>query len=330
MKSCGIGFATLAWSSAMDERIDEVKRVALDSTIDLPQRQAALQTLIDGKPADLRQICEGLLAVRFLNSVAVRGLAQFDDPAIGDTLAKSYFKFHVLERDAVLDTLTSRPTFARSLLNEMAAGKIPKRDVTPFYARRIRSFNNPELTAQLAEVWGELRDSPAEKRKMIESRRAQLTPAVLAAADKSNGRAVFNKTCSSCHTLYGYGDRTGLDLTGSGRNNIDFLLQNVEDPSAVVNADFRMRIVVLNDGRTLNGVVVSQSDRTITLKSQSGAVTIDRNDIDEMQESKLSLMPEGLLESLTENQVRDLIAYLMYPSQVPLRRTAETAPATKP
>ena len=310
--------------------LDEVKRVALDKSIDLTQRRAALQTLIDNKPADLRQICEQLLAVRFLNTVAIRGLAQFDDPSIGETLAKNYLKFHALDRDAALDTLTSRPTFARSLLNEMAAGTIPKRDVTAFYARRVRTFNDPELTKQLADVWGEFRDSPADKRKMIDSRKAQLTPPVLAAGDKSNGRAVFNKTCSTCHTLYGYGDRTGLDLTGSGRNNLDFILENVEDPSAVVNADFRMWIVLLNDGRTLNGVIVTKTDRTITLKSQSGAVTIDRNDIDEMQESKLSLMPEGLLESLTEIQVRDLIAYLMYPSQVPLGPTVETAPAANP
>jgi putative heme-binding domain-containing protein len=79
-----------------------------------------------------------------------------------------------------------------------------------------------------------------------------------------------------------------------------------------------MRIVVLNDGRTLNGVIIAKTNRTITLKSQSGTTTIDRNDIDDMQDSKLSLMPEGLLESLPEAEVRDLIAYLMYPSQVPL------------
>ena len=121
--------------------------------------------------------------------------------------------------------------------------------------------------------------------------------------------------------MYGYGDHTGLDLTGSSRNNLDFLLENIVDPSAVVNADFRMRVVVLNDGRTLNGVIVAKTDRTITLKSQTGTTTIDRNDIDDMQESKLSLMPEGLLESLPETQVRDLIAYLMYPSQVPLNAT---------
>jgi putative heme-binding domain-containing protein len=118
--------------------------------------------------------------------------------------------------------------------------------------------------------------------------------------------------------LYGHGDATGLDLTGSGRNNLDFLLENVVDPSAVVNADFRMRIVVLNDGRILNGVVVAKTDRTITLKSQTTTVTIDRQDIDDMTDSKVSLMPEGLLESLPESQVCDLIAYLMHPSQVPL------------
>jgi putative heme-binding domain-containing protein len=118
--------------------------------------------------------------------------------------------------------------------------------------------------------------------------------------------------------LYGHGDATGLDLTGSGRSNLDFLLENIVDPSAVVNADFRMRIVVLEDGRVLNGIVVAKTDRTITLKSQTSTVTIDRQDIDEMKDSNVSLMPEGQLEALSETQVRDLIAYLMYPSQVPL------------
>jgi putative membrane-bound dehydrogenase-like protein len=298
--------------------LDQVRRVALDDSADLADRRAAVQTLIDAKAPDLRQICERLLAVRFLNSDAVRGLAGFDDPAIGDKLAKSYSKFHSLERPAVLDTLTSRPRFARALLDQVAAGKIPRQDITPFYARRMHSFNDPEIAARLATVWGELRDSPAEKRKQITAWKAKLTPAVLAAGDKSNGRAVFNKNCSVCHVLYGYGDHTGLDLTGSSRNNLDFLLENIVDPSAVVNADFRLRIVLLNDGRTLNGIIVARTDRTVTLKSQTGLTTVDRNGIDDMQDSKLSLMPEGLLESLGETQVRDLISYLMYPSQVPL------------
>ena len=307
--------------------LDQVKRVVLDDKVPLAQRQAALETLIANKAPDLRQICESVLTVRFLNATAIRGLAQFDDPAIGDKLAVNYLKFHALERDAVLDTLTSRPSFARALLKQMTEGKISRSDVTPFYARRVRSFNDPELTAQLVAVWGELRDSSAAKQEQIAKWKRKLTPEVLAAGDKSNGRTLFNKTCSTCHVLYGYGDHTGLDLTGSSRNNLDFILENVVDPSAVVNADFRMRIVLLNDGRTLNGIIVAKTDRTITLKSQSGLTTIDRADIDEMQDSKLSLMPEGLLESLSETQVRDLVSYLMHTSQVPLKEDAQVSAA---
>ena len=317
-RSCASAVLELSVLFGDGRALEEVRRVALDNTVELAQRRTALETLIQRKPADLREICEQLLPVRFLNAVAVRGLAQFDDPAIGETLAKNYFKFHVLERNSVLDALTSRPQFARALLIQMTAGKIPRQDVTPFYARRIGSFNDAELSTLLAEVWGELHDSPAEKQKQIVDWKTKLTPAVLAAADKSNGRAVFNKTCSTCHVLYGYGDHAGLDLTGSGRSNLDFLLGNIVDPSAVVNADFRMRVVELNDGRVLNGIVTGKTDRTITLKSIAGITTLDKEDIDEMRDTKLSLMPEGLLESLGEQQVRDLIAYLMHPSQVPL------------
>lgn len=300
--------------------LDEVRRVALDDSTPLEQRRAALETLVASNPGDLRQICEKLLTVRWLNSTAVKGLAQFDDPAIGEKLAKSYSQFAALERPAVMDALTSRPSFTRPLLEEIAAGTIPRADMTPFQARRVRSFQNDALNDRLIAVWGQLRDAPAEKQRAIAEWKAELRPSVMEVAEKSNGRKVFNRTCATCHRLYGYGDPVGLDLTGSSRNNLNFLLDNIIDPSGVVNADFQMRIVLLADGRTLNGLIASQSERTITLKMQSETVVIDRSQIDEMEVSKLSLMPEGLLDSLTRSDARDLIAYLMHPIQVPLSR----------
>jgi len=297
--------------------LEEVKRVALDDKADMAFRRAALLTLIDNRPPDLRDICERLLSVRFLNSTAVRGLALFDDPAIGEKLAESYLRFHGLERSAVIETLVSRPNFARALLEEMAAGRIPRADLTAFQARQIRSFNDAELTMRLGEVWGQLRDSPEEKRKFIAQLKAKLTPAVLGAADRSAGRIVFSNACASCHTLFGHGGQIGPDLTGSGRDNLDYLLDNIVDPSAVVNADFHMTVVELKDDRVLNGLVAAKTDRTITLKTQTETLTLERADIHGLYESPLSLMPEGLLEGLSETQVRDLVAYLMSRSQVP-------------
>jgi putative membrane-bound dehydrogenase-like protein len=296
----------------------EVKRIALDKAATLDARKAALRTLIDNRPDDLRAICEQLIGERFLNAVAVRGLALFDDPAIGKKLAQSYRAFHGSERKPVIDTLVSRPAFARALLEEIAAGKIPREEITAFHARQIRSFNDDALSKQLAEVWGEMHESSADKRALMAKLKTQLTPAVLASADKGAGRVVFESICATCHTLYGHGGQIGPDLTGSGRANLDYLLENIVDPGAVVNADYRLHILTLKDGRVLNGMVAAKTDRTLTLKTLTEPVTVERAEIVKQEEVAQSMMPEGLLLAFSETQVRDLIAYLMHPVQVAL------------
>jgi len=93
--------------------LEAVKRLALDNSASLEVRKAALKTLIESRPPDLRSVCERLVRVRFLNAVAVRGLALYDDPAIGATLAGSYPAFHPSERSVLFEALASRPAFAR-------------------------------------------------------------------------------------------------------------------------------------------------------------------------------------------------------------------------
>jgi putative heme-binding domain-containing protein len=298
--------------------LDEVKRLALDSKADLNLRRGALETLIDNRPQDLRAVCEQLLGVRYLNSTALRGLALFDDAAIAERLVKSYRSFHPTERPTVIDTLASRPAFARTLLNEIGSGKIPAAELTAVHARQIRSFGEEVLTQRLAEVWGELRDSPDDKRQLVARLKSQLTEQSLAAADRSQGRAVFVAACASCHRLFGHGGTIGPDLTGGDRRNLDHLLTNLVDPSAAVAADFRMSVVVLEDGRVLNGIVVAKTEKTLTLQMAKERVTLNQSDIEEVKASAVSLMPDGLLQPLKESQVRDLIAYLMSRSQVPL------------
>jgi putative membrane-bound dehydrogenase-like protein len=298
--------------------LDAVKKVALDKDGDLDARKTALQTLIDSHAPDLRPICEKLLQEEFLNSVAARGLASFDDPEVGDKLVNAYRRFHPSERGQLLSALVSRASFASALLDAVAERRIPRSDISPFHARQIRSLNNPELNKKLAETWGELRDSPAEKQQSIARWKAQLTRQAIATADPSRGRVAFNTACAACHTLHGEGGKVGPDLTGGGRDNLDYLLENIVDPSAVVTADFRMSVVELKDGRALNALIAAKTERTLTLRTMTETLTVERNDIAGIKESTLSLMPEGLLEALPPEQARDLMAYLMHPSQVPL------------
>ncbi len=298
--------------------LDDVKKMALDEKADLSARESALKTLIENRPDDLRTICTQLLEVRGLNIVAVRGLALFDDPEIGQKLAANYRKFGPAERPTVIDTLVSRPSFAKALLKDMADNKIPRADLSAFHARQIASFKDEALSKQLGEVWGELRESAADKKELIEKVKKQLTPTTLAKANLSQGRMLFTAICGACHTMYGQGGKIGPDLTGSGRANLDYLLENIADPSGVVSADFRMSLLTHKDGRVLSGVVTESNARTLTLRTLTETLTLDRADIVKQETSPLSMMPEGLLLAFQPEQVRDLIAYLMHPVQVPL------------
>ena len=298
--------------------LDELQKVARDKEADLAARKTALQTLIDARAPGVRELCEELLGTRFVNVAAVRGLAVEDDPALGAKLVKAYRSFHASERPQLLAVLVTRAAWASALLDAVAEGKLPRGDLSAFHARQIRSLDNEELTAQLSQVWGELRDSPEDKRQLIAKLKAELTPETIAQSDAPRGRAVFVKVCSACHTLYGEGGRRGPDITGAQRHNLDYLLENIVDPSAVVTADFRVTIVELSDGRVLTGVITARNEKTVTLITQTDTLTIERADIESQKASKQSLMADGLLQTLTAEQVRELFAYLMTRHQVPL------------
>lgn len=298
--------------------LDEVTRIALDEHVDTDGRIAALRTLIDAKAPDLRPVCEKLLTLPTVGIVAAQGLAGFDDPELAKQIAKRYGGFYPHERPAAIAVLTSRPSFARVLLDQIADGKIPRTDLTPAHARQIRSFGDEALTKQLAAAWGEERESSDDKKKFIATLKSKLTPALLGKADQSKGRALFAQTCASCHRLYGEGASIGPDLTGSGRHDVNYLIENIADPSAMVAADFKMSIITLRDGRVLNGIIHGQTDRTLTVTAIGQEVTVDKGDVVKQEQLPVSLMPEGLLAALSDEQVRDLMGYLMGSAQVPL------------
>lgn len=301
--------------------MDELRRLVMSSKISLKTRQSALRTMINARPNDLRQICESLLDQRELNATAAQGLSLYDDPAVGEKLARMYRRFHPNDRPGLIEILVSRRSFADALLDRIDADRdpIPRGDVTAFHARQILGLGDDALREKLTETWGALRDSPTERRETIAATKAKLTPDVLVDADLPAGRALFRKTCSQCHRLFGDGEKIGPDLTGAQRSSLEYLLENILDPSAVVGKDYRMTIVLMDDGRVLNGLVVSKNDKTVVLQTQSKLETLPVESIDEMKETTLSPMPDGLLTTLGEDQIRDLIGYLMHPTQVELK-----------
>ena len=298
--------------------VDELKKLVTDGAADVSSRQHALRTLITAKSDDLLPLLVKLLDDRELIVEAIRGLANFDHAETPKRIIDRFGRLSPEGKAIAISTLVSRPNYAKELLNALGAEQVSRREVSAFHARQILSFNNDDLTQQLAKVWGEVRTSNAEKQKLTAAWKAKLIPIRMKDADPSNGRALFNKTCSNCHVLFGIGKSAGPDLTGGNRRNLDYLLENILDPSATVAADFRMTVFEMKDGRVINGVVVEKTEKTLTVQTQNDRVTIQKTDIEEQKTSNLSLMPDGQLQTLTDEQVRDLIGYLMSPNQVAL------------
>ena len=298
--------------------IDEIRRLVLDDKADAGLRLSSLETIVRQGGDSVRGICLGLLGDRRFNMMAAEGLSRSDDAEVSQALVAAYGRFVSPARPKLIGILASRRTFATALLDAVADGKIPRDAITAYDLRQIRSLGDPTLDARIERDWGGIAETSAEKRQRIDSLKKSLQPAVLAVADAARGRAIYDQSCGRCHKLFGAGESIGPDLTGGNRTNIDYLLENIVDPSGVVNRDYRMSIVALTDGRVLNGLVTARDDRTLTLVTPTDRHVIAAEDIDEVTVTQQSPMPEGMLDQLSPDAIRDLIGYLMQPTQVPL------------
>lgn len=273
-------------------------------------RNRALQLVLAARPQDFHTTLCRLLQDGDLALEAIRGLAQYNDPAIPTSLLDNFAGFTAEQKSAAINTLASRVNYAHALVAALEAKRLTTSDITAFQARQLLGLGDSSLSDRFRALWGDVRQTPEDKRQLIEDLRVTFTPQI-AKADLANGKLLYTKTCASCHVLFGEGTKIGPDLTGSNRKNMEYLLENIIDPSAVVGADFRVTIFVLADGRVLSGIVREQTDRTVTVDTPEGRQVLDRQDIDETSVSEKSLMPDGALQTLTDAQVRDLMAYLM-------------------
>lgn len=299
--------------------LNEVRKIAETSSPDIEGRRAALRTLVLAKAENLSGLLQKLMGDRDLQLDAIRGLAGYDDPRTPHLLIDKFVGLQPPSQREAIDTLVSRPAYAKVLLAGVTDGRIPRQQVSPFHLRQMTTLGDADITQRVTSMWPELQQLSEEKSRRIAMYRHQLTTDYLSAANLSQGRAVFQRVCASCHILFGQGTKVGPDLTGAQRTNLNYLLENIVDPSATVAENFRMSVITVADGRVINGVLSEKTDRTVTIATPTSRVVLASDEIEEIRPSNLSIMPEGQLDVLPAEQVRDLIGYLMSPEQVPLQ-----------
>jgi putative heme-binding domain-containing protein len=303
------------------------RQIVMDQHTDLPTRQAALDSLLGAHDPKLAPKLLALLKDPSMRGRAIRGLAAYDDLGTSRALLDMYASISPAEKKDALTTLASRASFAGDLLAAVEHGMISSKDISADLVRQLRNLHNADIDQQVAKVWGVLRDSPQDKLKRIAELKAIATAVAKRADDPSHGRLLFTQTCAQCHTLFDAGGKVGPDITGSNRADLNYILENIVDPNAVIPNDYRASVIDMKDGRTIIGIVKQQNDQSITVVTTNETLALPRGEIEKLKPSPLSMMPEGIVDKFSNSEIRDLLAYLRSPAQVPLAATDENAKA---
>ncbi len=301
--------------------LGELRGVLIDAKAPVERREKALDSLVAARDAALGPVLEQLLDVKELRDRSIKALSSYDVATAPQSLITRFASLSMEEKRDAVNTLSSRATWAVAMLDAVASGAIRSSDVPAAVLNNLRNLKDPHVDAQVTAIFGAVRDTPEAKLKRINELKGLLTPDALAHGDKPRGREIFSRTCMQCHTLFGVGGTLAPDITGSNRADLDYLLSNVVDPSAVVGKDYQAWIVELKAGQILTGIVKKETPDAITLATENDVKVIARSEIESSKRTENSMMPEGQLDALSAKDVVDLIAYLQSPTQTPMLAT---------
>lgn len=298
--------------------IEELKAAAADARMTPALRVDAIEALAGARVDGTAPLLLQMVSDPAVRGAALRGLAEYADPSTPEIVLAAYDRLDSASRQDAVQTLASREPWALALLEAVRQGRVPRSDITAYSARQMQSLGSERVSRLLDSQWGALRPSQTVKEKQIADYKKRLGGAALATADRSAGRAVFEKTCARCHKLFGAGGDLGPDITGAQRSNLDYLLDNVIDPSRLVARDYQLEILEMASGRIVTGLVEEESDTAVTLRTINERVVAPKDEIEARAVSSVSIMPDGLLSQLSLAETRALFAYLMGSGQVEL------------
>jgi putative heme-binding domain-containing protein len=244
-----------------------------------------------------------------LRAAAFLSLRRYDDASIPRTVLGLLPKLTEDEQAAALRLLVARRASARALLETVQLGHIDRRAITAEILQELRLHADAELRSALDKSFPNT-EPIGQAASKAEVDRLQNVIAAQPGIPKV-GRELYAERCAKCHTLFGKAGVAGPDLTTYPRHDLPNLLLHIVDPNAAIREGYLTSLVTMLDGRVLSGIVVDQDKQIVVLRGADGKdLPLPRDQIDEMQPAQLSLMPEGLLKDYSDDQIRDLIAYL--------------------
>ncbi len=218
---------------------------------------------------------------------------------------------------AVYEQLLKRSDSALALLAAMKAGRISPADIGPGNLARLRTHPNRRVATESAQLLDALQPANKAKDELV----AKLLPAVSKPGNAANGRALFTAACAVCHKFGDIGLRdVGPPLAGIGAHGAAELLVHIVDPNRQVEPNYWQWNITTKKGETFVGVIANENADSVTLRNQGGDTEVKTAEIATRENTRRSLMPEGL-EGLGSEGLRDLVTFMVGAS------AAQAAPA---
>jgi putative heme-binding domain-containing protein len=300
---------------------------AADRSLPKPERADFVRTLGQLRRADLLAPLLKMLNPDEPDAVyaaVLSALERHDNPTIAAAIVGQYPRLTPPLKIKARDVLLSRGSWSVALLTAVEKGMIPAADFRLDQIRRITLHKDPALGARVEKLWGHVRAATSREKEG----RIMAVGQILAkgTGDLVRGKALITKQCLNCHELFGEGAKIGPDLTAADRKNLEVLLPNIIDPSAIIREGYEPYVVAMVDGRVLTGLLADKSPATITIVDAQGVrTTLRQNEIDTIARADSSLMPEGIIDGLTDQDLCDAFAYLRSePSAQPPDRKPRT------
>jgi len=291
----------------LDSLLQKTAGIAADPKKDIPERVSAVRMLAHAAWAVAEPKLSLLMEdpVQEIRLAAVRSLAAHNRPEVSRLLMKSWRACTPPVRREVLDAMLRQPARALVLLDEVQAKHVKPGDIDAGATRRLLGHGDAKIRDRARKL---LQDNLPADRKLVLARYQE---ALKPPGDSKRGREIFKKNCATCHRIAGIGVDVGPDISDTRTKTAAGLLVDILNPNQAIDNNAMSYLVVTKSGKSLTGLIAAENASSITLRRAEGQNDVVlRQDIEEIQSTGISLMPEGLEKSISINEMADLLGFL--------------------
>lgn len=289
--------------------LDQAMAVAENDQADQEKRAASVRTLSLGTFDEVSYPLEDLLAAwqpKTVQVAAIQTLGVFRNAEVADILIDAWNRLTPQVRKEAAEVLFASPKRIELLLNALEDEFIQPSQLDPARIEYLLQYPDSDIRERAGDL---LASTKLARREEV----VQSYSEVLKKSGKvDRGRKVFRRECSTCHRLEEYGYDLGLPLSSIKDRGRDTILLSTLDPNRDVQPQYLNYVLINIDGLSVTGMITSETATSITLTRAEGENdTVLRTHIDDMVNTGLSIMPEGLEEQVSIKEMVDLIEYLM-------------------